>query len=677
MRRLLPIAMTAVIAPSFLLALLATAGNAQGRISAVWANDGGDKVLAEERRVSGGLSIAPAQGPKNSVWDGAAISLFGARNESLGFNLVIESADGASDVTVRLDRLDGPGGAAIASRTARGDGVFDYTGRNIELFRVAYLPVKGLSMMSYDIYEERWIPSKMRRPFDVVRYGSSWTGAPRKGFEKFSDRPGADKSFPDIAVPLETQPAFTVPAGGNQSVWVDIHIPKATPPGTYAGKMIVAEPGGPERVIPVSLAVRGFTLPDKPSAIASTWLEIYDIAERFLGTPRRYTDPRSNDYRLIVPVLERYAQMLHRHRVVTILDENEGIAPPRPETVARLKGTLYSAAKGYDGPGKDTGDGAFFIGPYGGWKWKKGSQADYNRHTDAWMAWFATHAPNTPRYLYLTDEPNLKDPKAAAEINGWLDKLWANPGIGNRLPTMITAGMEQARQQIPRVNAMAGWYGVANTEPFQSAVEEHLKAGPVNQLWQYNGKRPASGSFAIEDDGVALRVVQWAAFKKGIAGWFYWAASYYTDYQGGNGKTDVWRQAKTFGWPAKPDPVRGETSGTYANGDGVLIYPGIDRVFRDSPAPGINGPVASLRLKLWRRGIQDADYLTLALQKDPAATKAIVDRIVPKVLWEVGVYSQRDPSYQHGGLGDGISWPTDPDVWEDARRRLADIIERK
>lgn len=61
----------------------------------MWANDGGDKILREERRASGGLVVVPAAGITNTVWDGSRIKLFGARNEVVGFNLVIESELGA------------------------------------------------------------------------------------------------------------------------------------------------------------------------------------------------------------------------------------------------------------------------------------------------------------------------------------------------------------------------------------------------------------------------------------------------------------------------------------------------------------------------------------------------------------------------------------------------------
>jgi hypothetical protein len=118
------------------------------------------------------------------------------------------------------------------------------------------------------------------------------------------------------------------------------------------------------------------------------------------------------------------------------------------------------------------------------------------------------------------------------------------------------------------------------------------------------------------------------------------------------------------------DEVLGETGWNYLNGDGVLFYPGTDTRFPEDNY-GVSGPFASLRLKHWRRGIQDVDYLTMAAAANSTRTAQLVDKMIPRVLWEVGVTDPSDPTWV---LSD-ISWSTDPDVWEAARAELADIIE--
>ena len=120
------------------------------------------------------------------------------------------------------------------------------------------------------------------------------------------------------------------------------------------------------------------------------------------------------------------------------------------------------------------------------------------------------------------------------------------------------------------------------------------------------------------------------------------------------------------------DPSLGMTGWNYSNGDGLLFYPGTDAIF-PSRSYNLEGPIASLRLKYWRRGIQDIDYVSLAEKVDPQRTRAIVERMVPKVLWEYGVNDAADPSW----VRTPISWSTNPDDWETARKELADIIESR
>ncbi|MGZ3687517.1 MAG: hypothetical protein ACXVBW_04420, partial [Bdellovibrionota bacterium] len=59
------------------------------------------------------------------------------------------------------------------------------------------------------------------------------------------------------------------------------------------------------------------------------------------------------------------------------------------------------------------------------------------------------------------------------------------------------------------------------------------------------------------------------------------------------------------------------------------------------------------------------------MQANPTATTAIINQMVPKVLWENGVSDPADPTWVRAG----ISWSTNPDDWEAARAQLAHIID--
>jgi hypothetical protein len=239
---------------------------------------------------------------------------------------------------------------------------------------------------------------------------------------------------------------------------------------------------------------------------------------------------------------------------------------------------------------------------------------------------------------------------------------------------MATIQLPTAATETPSLDIVASWAVFGITNVWQNAANSYL-ANPNKRFYVYNGNRPATGTFLTEDDGVALRAVEWTQYKKGIDRWFYWESTYYVNFQcygysDPRGQTNVFQQAQTFGCYSSDNSIEGQTGWNYTNGDGVLFYPGTDTRYPDD-SYSLMGPLASLRLKLWRRGIQDVDYLTMAAAVDPVRTAEIVEATIPKVLWEVGVQEEWDPTWV---LAD-ISWSTDPDVWEAARAELADIIE--
>ena len=136
-----------------------------------------------------------------------------------------------------------------------------------------------------------------------------------------------------------------------------------------------------------------------------------------------------------------------------------------------------------------------------------------------------------------------------------------------------------AAANTPSLGISASWFTVGATQAWGDAYRQAKSSSTPKEVYMYNGKRPSNGSFAIEDDGVALRELALAQYKKGIDRWFYWESTYYTDDQNGRGDTNVFENAQTFGPPPLQDEVLGETSGSHSNGDGVLFYPGTDKAF--------------------------------------------------------------------------------------------------
>jgi hypothetical protein len=338
-----------------------------------------------------------------------------------------------------------------------------------------------------------------------------------------------------------------------------------------------------------------------------------------------------------------------------------------------LNGHLFSELYGYDGPGLREGNGIYSIGTYRTWGWKREhSEEAMHEHTDAWESWFQKFVKDQKiadieRFLYLIDESDDYQ-----ETENWARWIKSNKGLGNKLKSFATIALPHAVQDVPSLDIAASLFVVGDTSTWQKAADAVAASKSGKQFWLYNAKRPATGSFATEDDGVALRELSWAQFKKNIGRWFFWESTYYDDFQSGTGRNNVMRKAQTIGAYARHDPMYGDMGFNYSNGDGVLFYPGTDTVFPED-SYGVKGPLASLRLKHWRRGIQDVDYLTLASKIAPERVSAIVQRMVPKTLWDLGVADPQDPTWT---VAD-IAWSINPDDWERARAELADIIESR
>lgn len=627
-------------------------------ITAVWANEGGDKVTQDELRATGHASAVA-----NSVWDGKCVRVFGAKNEIVSFNVVLEAATSkASKVAVTLSNLTGPAGTVIRSAPRATDKLFDWTTTEAELFYVRYLQIKGLSQQAYGTmatWQEATFPKRAQCPGMMQATPDSiptGTGCP------WAQRPVADKFYPDIAVPMELVPTFDIAASNNQSVWADVYIPKTAPSGVYGAMLSITENGSVTHKVPISLRVRNFALPDAPSAKTMLFTSAGDISPRYGSS-------------LTPTAIENERLLAHRHKVSLIGDDiDQTGTQPGSDYVSVLNGSFFTATNGYAGPGAGTGQDVYSIGTYGGLT-EGSTQSQFTNVFDGWETWFEANSPKTERFVYLCDEIECTQgsPTLATMLQWWS----AIGGTGAKLHTLATQPLLDAPAALS--DPTSSWpfsAGVSSggtsmngtTAADQTAANAVLAAEPTRRLFAYNGQRPGAGSCATEDDGVAMREQPWGQYKKKIDRWFWWEATYYDDNQQGLGAVDLFDSADTFGTTTS-DPSYGTVGG--ANGNGVLMYPGTDLLFPSS-SYGIAGPIASLRLKHWRRGIEDVDYLTLAAAIDPNAVSAIVAKMVPSVLWEVQCHDPtNDCSYSYAPP----SWSNDPDEWEAARAALAHIID--
>lgn len=577
---------------AFVMALALAAAPAEAGLRGVWAVHDGEKVERDAR-------AHPARG-RNAVWDGRTVRLFGARNEIVAFQVIVEAdAAGIGRLAVSLPRLAHAAGAAILYRPPAADPT-DTVDRPIQIFAAHYMHVAVPSHASW-VYDR----------------GSAAAPADPTGWKPV-------QLVPEQA-PRGGLPA-AVPGDRLQAVWVEIYTGRGRPAGRYHGTIAI-DADGVRRAVPVELEILDFDLPDRNSMHAMLYYE-GSQPERYHG---RNLDPA-------------YHRLAHRHRteLVHAYDET-AVAAAR----GRFSGDDFTRAQGYEGPGEGVGHVIVprtFYGPGRGFEERDSAW----RLSDAWITFLRSAVPQAITFLYMPDEPA---PSEFARIRRIADHVHANPGPGRALPIFVTHKY---------VDGLAGAIDIWDTGPNGFDVERaRQERAAGRRYWFYNGGRPAAGAIVIDSPATDPRASIWAAFKHDVEVYFYWHAVHWRHNSQKQGDRDqnVWADSITFDnrrQPNKPIDDQG-----YIHGDGVLIYPGEERLHPDEDR-GVRGPIATVQLANFRRGLQDHQYLTIArglgLEREVAAA---LQAIVPRVFSEAG---------------EAVSFPETGDPYEAARLALGRAI---
>jgi hypothetical protein len=255
----------------------------------------------------------------------------------------------------------------------------------------------------------------------------------------------------------------------------------------------------------------------------------------------------------------------------------------------------------------------------------------------SWYAYLDRKGWAKGAYLYMLDEPN--DPDAYELVR----KLGAL--VQEAEPRLRRLVVEQPYTQNPGWGTLDGsidiWcplFGFIH-EP---SVQRVLAQG--DEVWSYSALvQPAPAGYFPEYDQVkdhnppywqidfpvmSYRIAPWLNRRYGITGLLYWSAVY-------------WGSPNRNPWDDPGFRVRW-------NGDGFLFYPGTDA--------GIDGPVASIRLKNLRDGMEDYEYLAILESRGGVA---VVNEVVRAAVPTWG------------------SWDQDPYRIFELRRRLAEEIVRR
>ena len=230
---------------------LATA-RAEAGVAAVWAVNDGEKVKQDDL-------AHPAKG-RNSAWDGKTIRLFGAGNEVIAVQVIVEAdAKGIGALSASMPGLRRRGGEGRIAYAPPAADPSDAVGRPIQLFSVHYMNVTQPTHADW-----AWKPDSPASPKDLT----GW-----KPVQLVPENARAGRG----GFPLKVAPRRS------QAVWIEVYTGRGRRPGIYEGALAL-KADGETRGVPVELELMDFTLPDENSMDAMVYYEP-DQAELYQGTP--------------------------------------------------------------------------------------------------------------------------------------------------------------------------------------------------------------------------------------------------------------------------------------------------------------------------------------------------------------------------------------------------------
>ena len=568
----------------------------------------------------------PLEDPAFDLSKGRLV-LNAARNETIAFQLLLKSnnSNAPKEVKISFDDLQGSDHQAIKAD------------KNIRLFKAHYHRVehggytwgpKSEVLGWPDDYPDALIPQSMECTNQLYKR------------EKIS----ISEAFPVSENKKE-----------NQSVWVDIYIPEDQPAGEYKTQIkILAE--DTINTIPLTMKIWDLTLPDKNSIDAVG--ELYSSYEQE-GVGKDLSSAAWQQ------MAHCYQQMAHKHRMVFI--ERLSVKPDQPWEAYNkvyasiLNGQLFNHDSGYIGPGKNT--------PVSIWRtpWPEGFIAkvkqvptdqqinNYELLAKKWQQNVEqNHWDKTDYFAYIFDEV---DGATDQDELGDVDKNYI---------AMAHKQMDRVQKAIDKGTGNLSvdliWTSHADPQVWQGVPDEDLKdiirfwspnASSANttylsdrkkegdRVWFYHSGHPAVGIHSINASGIEMRSWGVITARYNFDGHFMWALNY------GDKK-------KPYHYPSyKKEDDR--------FGNGMMIYPGNKLAtigLKSTP-----GPVPSMRLKVWRRGLQDAELILLARK---AGYEKEVDQMLKKLI----------PTALSEGKG-SASWSDDPQDWIKFRQRLLELASSK
>jgi hypothetical protein len=360
------------------------------------------------------------------------------------------------------------------------------------------------------------------------------------------------------AVPCTIYPGF------NQPFWVDVFVPPETPAGEYRGAITIKARGHEPLSVPVRLTVWDFSLPATPTVKshfgsfgrALKWFDAKPGSEKANAIETRFCEMMA-EHRITPPVLSHLYPDVKEDGTIDATRTHEALKAFMTRFRVNAFPMRFRA----------------FADPLG---------ADREKNKTFLSSMFQYLKENgwdDGAYVYILDEPN--DPEAYEEVRKRAALVHeADPGI-RVLCTEQTKSSDPGWGNLN--DAVDIWVPLWPLHDEETAAARRA-AGDV--LWSYTALCQGTGEplwWQMDLPVLNYRIALWTNYRYHMVGLLYWTTVYWEQVK------DPWLDTLTYRL-------------SY-NGEGALLYPGKDA--------GFDGPVASIRLKNVREGMEDYEYFVL------------------------------------------------------------------
>jgi hypothetical protein len=401
---------------------------------------------------------------------------------------------------------------------------------------------------------------------------------------------------------LDYLPAFDLDADVCQPVWLDVHAPAGQPAGTYRGMVTVTADGMPPLEVPLEITVWDFGVPEEyhfPLAVVFSDDRLQSVYskdaaewEKFAAYCRGKIDEDAvgtGEAARLVAIRRKCHDLILAHHLIP--DNIYRGAPPRIDDVKRWKARgarwfniLHVSSVGH----LKAGD------PY---------PAEAKQRI---LETLADYVPKLQKegllpmaYIYGFDEVSPNQFAAIKDIFGEIKKR--HPGI----PRMTTAYDHSYGRDTGLDEYVDIWVPLT---PKYASTGEAIAAARARgrQVWWYVccGPHHPYANWFVEYTAAEHRLLMgFMPHKFACQGFLHYQMNLWQtnrDVRMPDGRT-VRQQNAPFTEPVRGGPLTNSDgkSWTEYNGDGLIFYPGPD------------GPIATIRMKCIRDGLEDYEYLAL------------------------------------------------------------------